>query len=232
MTDVRYPTLLLDLDHTLLDSDASEALAFDAALRAVGVDDPQRHLPAYLEINRALWVEVERGTTTPSTVRVERFVRLVASGGIDADPHDLADAFVAGLAAHGDLYPGVRDVLDALTGRVAMGLVTNGLGEVQRARLDRLGLGRYFDAVVISSEVGCAKPAGEIFARALEELGVSAPRDVLMVGDSLSSDVRGGRAFGIATCWYNPHRLGRGADDRSDHEIHAFGELAAIVSGT
>jgi len=228
---VPYTALLLDLDHTLLDSDASESLAFERALASAGIADPGRYLPAYGQINRALWARVERGEITADQVRTVRFEQLVVTAGIDASPEALADAFASGLGAYGELYPGAREVLDALDAEpgVSLALVTNGLSDVQRARIDRLGLGRYFDVIAISSELGTAKPAPAIFEIALAGLGAPAKRSALMVGDSLSSDIQGGRNAGIATCWYNPQRRPGGGDGLADHEIATLDTLLAFV---
>ena len=227
---VPYTALLLDLDHTLLDSDASEARAFEHALTSAGIADPARYLPLYDRINRALWARVECGEILATQVRRLRFAELIATAGLDASPDALADAFASGLGAHGELYSGARDVLDALVAEptVSLALVTNGLSEVQRARIDRLALGRYFKVIVISSELGIAKPAPAIFEAALAGLGAPARSSALMVGDSLSSDMQGGRNVGIATCWYNPHRR-PGGDGLADHEIAALDALLALV---
>lgn len=227
---VPYAAVLIDLDHTLLDSDASEALAFTRALDAAGVAEPARHLPAYIEINRALWAQVERGEITTGEVRVTRFARLIAATGIDAAADALADQYAVGLGAAGELYPGALELLDALAGspRVSLALVTNGLSEVQRARIARLGLARYFTAIVISSEIGVAKPAPAIFDHALAGLGDPPRSAALMVGDSLTSDMRGARNAGIATCWYNPARR-PGGDGLVDHQITDLRDLLAVV---
>ncbi|MBL8626144.1 MAG: YjjG family noncanonical pyrimidine nucleotidase [Myxococcales bacterium] len=226
-----YATLLLDLDHTLFDSDASEALAFAQALAAVGIDEPARYFPTYDAINRGLWAAVERGELPTAAIKVVRWERLVATAALDADPQVLADAFLIGMGQHGELYPGAREVLAALAARadLALGLVTNGLSEVQRARIARLELDAYFDAIVVSSEVGVAKPAPAIFDVAFAQLADPPRASAVMVGDSLTSDLRGGRAAGIATCWFNPH--GKPAADRAliDHEIAALAELLALV---
>jgi YjjG family noncanonical pyrimidine nucleotidase len=228
---VRYSTILLDLDHTLFDSDAAEREAFAFALAAAGVDDHARPFPAYDAINRGLWAAVERGELATAGVKRVRFERLVAEAGLAADAALLADAFLDGMGRFGQLYPGAREVLEALApcDRVACALVTNGLSEVQRARIARLGLDAYFDAIVVSSEIGTAKPAAAFFDVAFARLGEPARSSALMVGDSPSSDLRGGRGYGIATCWYNPHR--RTADDPSlaDHEIGALAELLELL---
>lgn len=226
-----YATLLLDLDHTLFDSDASEARAFAQALATVGIDAPARYFPTYDAINRGLWAAVERGELPTAAIKLVRWERLVATAALDADPQVLADAFLIGMGQHGDLYPGAREVLAALADRddLALGLVTNGLSEVQRARIARLELDAYFDAIVVSSEVGVAKPAPAIFDVAFAQLADPPRASAVMVGDSLTSDLRGGRAAGIATCWFNPHR--KPAADRAliDHEISALTELLALV---
>jgi 2-haloacid dehalogenase len=227
---VPYTTILLDLDHTLLDSDASERLAFERALGGAGVVDPVRYRPAYDAINRALWARVERGELQLSEIRTVRFAQLIAATGIDASPDALADAYAAGLCAHGELYPGARDVLDALDAvpGVSLALVTNGPSEVQRARIDRLGIAHYFDAIAISAEVGTAKPHPAIFEFALGRLGAPARTTAVMVGDSLTSDIQGGRNAGIATCWYNPHRRSCDAG-LVDHDIATLDALLSLV---
>jgi YjjG family noncanonical pyrimidine nucleotidase len=227
---VPYTALLLDLDHTLLDSDASEALAFAHALAGAGVAEPARHLPTYIEINRALWTRVERGEISPLDVRVERFAQLITKTGIVASPGSLADAYALGLGAYGELYPGVPAVLDALAAEptISLALVTNGLSDVVRARVARLRLERYFRVIAVSSELGIAKPNPAIFDHALAGLGAPAKHTALVVGDSLSSDMLGGRNAGIATCWYNPRRQ-PGDAALTDHEIASHDDLLALV---
>ena len=227
---MRYTAVLFDLDHTLLDSDASEAHAFERALTSAGVADAGRHLPAYQAINLALWAQVERGELTPAQLRTARFAQMIETTGIVAVPDALADAFASGLGAHGELYPGARDLLDALAAApIAMALVTNGISEVQRARIDRLDLARYFDVIAISSELGTSKPAPAIFELALTGLGADRSHAV-MIGDSLTSDMQGGRNAGIATCWYNPQRR-PGGDGLVDHEIASLDAALAVIRG-
>ena len=224
-----YTTLLLDLDHTLFDSAACEIAAFEDTLGAAGVDLPLRHFDTYFEINAALWTSVERGAMTPQEVRLVRFERLVAKIGLDVDPEPLADAFAVGLGANGDLYPGAREALEQLTEHARLALVTNGLSQVQRARVERLDLEHYFDAILISAELGVAKPAREMFDAAFVALDSPEKESALMVGDSLTSDIRGGADYGIATCWYNPHRKTAAPDVGVSHEITSLDQLPALV---
>ncbi len=228
---VRYETVLLDLDHTLLDSDASEAAAFAATVRSAGLEPSEPLFATYSSINRALWAAVERGETTPNDLRVTRFERFATAAGVDADPERLAVTFTDGLGANGELYPGARATLETLAAEHRLALVTNGLSEVQRARIERLDLGPFFDAVVISAEIGRSKPGTEIFDVVFEQLDGPDQKAALMVGDSLTSDIQGGTNAGIDTCWYNPQRKSASATPtaRVTHEITALDQLASVV---
>ena len=228
---MRYETILLDLDHTLFDSDTSETKAFGQALETAGVVEPMQYFTAYQAINLKLWAAVERGEFSPQQVRAHRFERLVAQENVDADPLQLADDFVSGLGANGSLYDGALELLESLSNKASMALVTNGLSEVQRARVDRLGIGEYFDAIVISAEVGVAKPGTEIFDIVFEALNFPSKESALMVGDSLSSDMQGGTNYGIATCWYNPNGQSVQRAGQVAHEIEDLTELLGVVSG-
>ncbi len=227
---MRYSTFLLDLDHTLFDSDTSEKAAFAHAMAAAGVDDPARYSKSYRKINLELWAGVERGELRPQQVRTRRFERLVDEEDIDADPLQMADDFVFALGVNGDLYDGAREMLEQLSGQATLALITNGLSEVQRARIERLGIDEYFDAVVISAEVGAAKPGTEIFDIAFDALDFPSRELSVMVGDNLASDIQGGANYGIATCWYNPHRESARETHHVVHEINDLAELLGFVA--
>lgn len=222
---MRYQTLLFDLDHTLLDSDASEAAAYAHTMAMIGLDDPDAHFQRYVTINQEMWRAVERGELQPGEVRHRRFEQFTSELGLTADPEEMAAAFVWGLGAHGELYEGAREVLEELCGRATLAMITNGLSEVQRARIERLDLDRYFDATIISSEVGVTKPRREIFEIAFDRLGNPDAESSVMIGDSLTSDIAGGTAYGIDTCWYNRHAQSAGPDDRVTHEITDLTQL-------
>jgi 2-haloacid dehalogenase len=225
-----YSTFLLDLDHTLLDSDASEAQAFRQTLLAAGIPDPENHVAAYRTINLDLWAAVERGEILPQQLKTRRFERLAIQQGFDVDAPQMANDFVAGLGANGDLYKGARDVLQQLSEQASLALLTNGLSEVQRARIERLDLEKYFDAIIISAEVSTAKPGTKIYDLTFEALGNPKKGMSLMVGDSLSSDIRGGTNYAIDTCWYNPKAKAKESTDQVTHEIRDLSELLSFVT--
>lgn len=224
-----YSTILLDFDHTLFDSDGSEASAFAHALERSGVPRAEGLYSTYQRINLGLWKQVEQGTLRPSVVGTRRFEDLVAEAGLVADPTELAYDFARAMGAEGCLYPGVREILDNLAEMASLALVTNGIGAIQRARIERLDIDQYFDAIVISGEVGTSKPGSRIFELAFSELGDPPKRTAVMVGDSLNSDIKGGADFGVDTVWFNPSAAEAGPDDRVTHEIVELEELLGLV---
>lgn len=225
-----YSTVLFDLDHTLLDSDESEAAAFAHTMRFAGVADHEPLLDAYRRINLAMWAQVEAGTLMADDVRTKRFEAFNELTGIDADPGAMGDVFVEALGSFGQLYPGAIEMLDTVGAIAALGLVTNGISDVQRARVARLGIERFFDAIVISSEVATSKPGAAIFDIAFERLGRPARSATVMVGDSLTSDMAGGHRYGIATCWYNPRGEHPAVDFELDHVVAELGDVVDVVT--
>ena len=198
---MRFTTIIFDLDHTLLDSDSSEQLAFTQALTSIGIDAPEQHLPTYQTINMALWKRVELGELSPNDVKVERFAQLLAALDIDSNPNELGSRYLEGLGDNGELYPQAQPLLGTLAEH-RLGLVTNGIGSVQRRRLERLDLDRHFSGVAISGEVGVSKPDPSIFSHL--NFADWVPNETVIIGDSLSSDIAAGLNANIATCWYNP----------------------------
>jgi len=226
----KFSTILFDLDHTLMDSDASEDAAFASTLEQYGVSNSSQHRATYNRINRALWDRVELGEIGPDFVKIRRFEELVSALDLNANPENMAEAFANSLAQNGELYPGVINLLTELAESHVLGLITNGLCAVQRKRVRRLGLESIFSAIVISEEVGHSKPDPEIFDAIFEELGNPKKSDVVIVGDSLSSDVAGGRAYGITTIWYNRSGAVPALGDAYTHEITILADLLSLVS--
>jgi len=201
-----HPTVLFDFDHTLIDSDRALALAYVDAAEAGAIADPERWRSTFEEINHALWRGVERGALSANEVKHRRFEALLIEVGatdpasMSAVADDMAEAFVVGLVEHIEFLPGAVELLDGVGAR-QLGLVTNGIGRVQRGRLERLGLVDHFETVVISGERGVAKPDPAIFGHALAELGNPSIDDVVMVGDNWSSDIQGALNAGLASIW-------------------------------
>lgn len=229
MAELPYTTILLDLDHTLFDFDASERAAFALMVQGCDLDDAAGAFDQYKAINSALWKLVEQGEILPRDVRDRRTAEFCEQLDLSSDRDQMTNVFVEGLGACGELYPGARELLHELDSIATLGMATNGISSVQRAKIARLELGRFFDAIVISDEVGVAKPDPVFFDVLLGELGDPPRESVLMVGDSLNSDMKGGAAAGVATCWFNPSGGVNRTGVRPTHELADLTALGALL---
>ena len=224
-----YDWLLLDADGTLFDYDRAEATALQRSMEAAGHPFHASYLPAYAEINGQLWQSLEQGGISPERLRVRRFELWAEAIGVRIDAGRFSRVYLRHLAGCSDLIPGAEETLRALAGRLGMLIITNGLREVQRSRLANSAIAGYVGGIVISEEVGAAKPAGAIFDAAFACMGQPDRSRVLMVGDSLTSDMQGGCDYGIDTCWYNPHGAPRRPELPVTREIARLSELLEIV---
>jgi 2-haloacid dehalogenase len=201
---VRYRAVFFDADDTLFDYPRAERAAVRALLREFGLRvGPAAFVESYRRHNLVLWQAFERGETDQATLRVERFRRVAAEFGIDGLPLERVSAFyLDALSGQPHLYPGALTTVRALSRAYPLALITNGIASVQKRRFGASPITRYFRSVVISEEVGVAKPDPRIFEPALRAVGVAA-RDVLYVGDSVTSDLAAARNAGMDFCWLN-----------------------------
>lgn len=220
-----YPWLWFDADGTLFDFESAEAMALERALLGVGATFESGHLAAYRRINGELWQALERHEITSAVLPVRRFERLAEALALACPPAELSAAYIDQLAQRGELIDGAFDLVAALAGSHRIALVTNGLRAVQYRRLASSRLQPFVSAVIVSEEVGAAKPKGEFFAAAFARTGEPPKGDVLLIGDSLSSDIQGGADYGLDTCWFNPAGLERPPGLAITYEIARLEEL-------
>lgn len=228
---MKYKWLLFDADGTLFDFDRVEERALLTTFAALGHECDARCAQVYRQIDRDIWHDFENGKISQERLRTRRFELLFQAMGIDCDPAEFSQRYLAELACGSDLIDGAEELLRSLHGRVGLLLITNGLADVQRPRFGRSTVLPYFSSVVISEEVGVAKPDPEIFDIAFARMGFPKREDVLIVGDSLTSDIRGGNNYGIDTCWFNPGGRQRDAGVEIRYEIGALGELLTLLEG-
>jgi 2-haloacid dehalogenase len=229
----RFDLILFDADETLFDFRQSEQAAFEACLTDhLGPGDYQAALEIYREISVPLWAQLELHALTLAELRDVRWAELAARCSLPYSVPAISAAYVLELARHSHLVDGALEVCRALSRHCRLGIVTNGFQAVQQARLATSGLAPSIDFLVTSEHAGAAKPAPPIFERALELAEQPLARErVLMVGDRLASDIRGGKRMGFATCWFNPHRHPAPTTDIPDHTIQELEELLALVHG-
>jgi len=225
--NMKYKVLLFDADETLFDFKKSERHAFINTMEDYGYDfDEEIHLKSYHEINTAIWKEFEQGQITQDKLKVERFRRYKETLQLQFDPKDFAGKYMHHLSYASFLYPESEKLLKKLHGTYMLAIITNGLTDVQSRRIRKSVVSHYFDEIVISEEIMVSKPDPEIFSHTLKRLGHEDLESVLMIGDSLSSDIRGGINFGVDTCWYNPSKKVNISDIKPTYEVE---ELMGIL---
>ncbi len=196
-----YTWLLFDADNTLWDFDAAEASALERTLVERDIAWSREVLGTYQLINRAAWDDYEQGRLPKEQLRDIRFQRLLEHYRHDHPAEELSLSYRGYLAASHHLLPGAGAVLDAVKGRYRLGLITNGLKEVQRPRLVNTGIAPYFDFIAISDELGVAKPHAAFFDHADDQMGRPDPATVLVIGDNPNADIRGALDYGYHACW-------------------------------
>jgi len=224
-----YRWLLFDADGTLFDFARAEAIALEKTFRHVGALFKPSYLDEYQQINRQIWHALEQKQITPDVLGVRRFELLFEKCGISISPVIFSEAYLKCLADCGELIEGAQDVLNALRGKYRFAILTNGLQSVQRNRLARSPIQHHIAALVISEEIGFAKPERGFFDAAFARIGNPPKEQTLMIGDSISSDIQGASDYGIDTCWYNPERQPRPASPAITHEIAHLRELIALL---
>lgn len=199
--------ILWDVDGTLLNFDKSEEYAFDAVFRAYQLELRQEIFETYQEINSELWKSLEQGLVTREQVLTGRFDTLFEKYHIKGiNSAEFGKRYLKEL---GNVYYYNEDSLklcQKLRQRYKQYIVTNGVYETQKHKLQLAGFWQLMDGIFISEKIGYEKPQKKFFEAVFESIGEIKPEETIIVGDSLSSDIAGGNASGIRTVWYNPFR--------------------------
>lgn len=221
--------LFFDLDDTLLDFHKAEAWALRQALRRSGIEPNDAVVARYSEINQSQWELLEEQKLTREQVLIRRFQLLFQELGVDASCEETQHCYENMLAKGHDFMPGAPELLETLKGKYQLYLVSNGTAMVQDCRLRDSGIEKYFQGIFISERVGVDKPQKAFFDRTFATIPDFDPSQAMMIGDSLTSDIRGGNNAGIFTCWYNPKHKPRRAEIHVDYEIADLMELPKLL---
>ena len=224
-------TILWDMDATLLDFQAAEKVAIRTLFKKFGLGEcSDEMLLNYSQINRKYWERLERGEMTKPEILVGRFIEFFESEGLDVSvAHQFNEAYQLSL---GDTIVYCDDSLNivrSLKGKVKQYIVSNGTVVAQTKKLRLSGFGELMDGVFLSEDLGVEKPNVCFFDKVFESIGEIDKTKVIIVGDSLTSDIRGGNNAGILTCWYNPGRKEAPCEYQIDYEIADLHEIYAII---
>lgn len=202
--DKKYEWLLFDLDNTLMDFHAASEIAFTELMHDYGLLDNEIDYALYHEINGKVWHDFETGKIDALTLRGRRFdeyfdaVKVHPKTGIQAN-YDYLNI----VAQHPIMIKGAYELLEVLAPHYKMAIITNGLKEVQRKRLDAAKITSYFECIIVSDEIGWAKPHTSYFEHTIEQMEYKDKSKMLVIGDSLLSDILGANKSGIDSCWHN-----------------------------
>lgn len=220
--------IVFDLDETLLDYAKAQKTALQATVTRFGIPYSEPLRRVFSEYNDALWRMHEKGEITQQRLTVHRFELLLQHFDypeISADA--LQEEYVGQLSEAAFLLPQAKEVCEELSKRFSLAVATNGIPRVQRRRLRKSGLEGCFDHIFISQEIGKTKPDPDFFRIVLKELETTAEH-VLMVGDSLHTDIAGGQSVGIYTCWVHDFLSNNDTIILPNFEIASVSELLAL----
>lgn len=221
-----YQWILFDVDDTLFHFDSHRGLQLMCS--TLNIPFTTEDYEEYEIINKALWIDYQNGQITAAEIRYKRFEAWANK--LQASPHELNNAFMKAMAEICTPIDGAINLLNTLKNKVSLGIITNGFTELQKARVERMGLQDHFDVLVISEQVGIPKPHPGIFEHALNMMGNPAREKVLMVGDNPDSDIIGGINVGIDTCWLNRNNKPTPAGITPSYQVASLRELENLLS--
>lgn len=222
--------VLFDLDDTLFDFHKAEKIALTKTLVHFGIDPTEETLALYSTINAAHWKRLELGEISREEVKVGRYRELFETIGIECDPVK-ATAYYESMLAIGHYFmPGAPELLEELYRKYRLYIVSNGTAKVQEGRIGSSGIAKYMDGIFISQILGANKPDKQFFDICFAEIPDFSLSETVIIGDSLSSDIKGGINAGITTVWFNPKGIENDSDIKPDYTIKELSEVPGLLS--
>ena len=224
-----YRAILIDLDDTILDFGAAEYVAIAKTFRDIGLEPTERLLRRYSEINLLQWEAFERGEITRDTVLIRRFELLFRELGLSMEAQRVEDIYRRYLSIGHYFVDGAVELLEYLAPRYDLYIASNGVAATQYSRLESAQISHFFKDIFISEVTGHHKPEKEYFDYCFARMPNFSRETTLMIGDSLTSDILGGKNAGVATCWFNRDRRPGRADIVPDYEVNCLKELKELL---
>ena len=222
--------VLFDLDDTLFDFHKAEKIALTKTLMHFGIDPTEETLALYSTINAAHWKRLELGEISREEVKVGRYRELFKTIGVECDPVK-ATAYYESMLAIGHYFmPGAPELLEELYRKYRLYIVSNGTAKVQEGRIGSSGIAKYMDGIFISQILGANKPDKQFFDICFSEIPDFSLSETVIIGDSLSSDIKGGINAGIITVWFNPKGIENDNDIKPDYTIKELSEVPGLLS--
>lgn len=227
-----FEIILWDVDGTLLDFKAAEKAAIKTLFREFDLGEcSDEMIQRYSEINKKYWSLLERGELTKPVILTRRFEEFFSEEGLDPSlAPQFNSAYQIKLGDTVVFRDNSKDIVSSLIGHVGQYVVSNGTVTAQTKKLCVSGFDKLMDGIFLSEQLGYEKPAVEFFDTVLEHIPYTDKSKVLIVGDSLTSDILGGNNAGIKSCWYNPEHLQNTTAAKPDFEIHNLSEVFTLLN--
>lgn len=227
---MKYNTILLDFDDTLVDFYDAEDKAFHNMAKHYHHYPTAEDFQFFKQINQAHWEAFQKNKLTKDEVLSHRFIEYFNHYGIEVDGKQADVTFRDELAkAPIKHFDSTLETIDRLAQNNKLYIVTNGVTDTQKRRIAQLQFKDIFDGVFISEETGYQKAMIEFFDYVFEKIGKDKRKSTIIVGDSLTSDVLGGKNAGIATCWFNVRNKKNNSGINPDYEIKSLRELVDLI---
>ena len=226
---MKYDTLLFDADGTLLDFELAEHDAFISAMAKFGVVADDYTISIYSKINDALWKKLERKEIEREVLKVRRFEEFASALGFDYDATKVARTYENELSKQSHLLGNALEVCTELSSKCRLYIITNGFKMIQEGRIQGSPIYPLFSQVFISEDIGCDKPSPQYFEAVKKAIPNFCADKTLVIGDSLTSDIRCGIDAGIPVCWFNPKHNQAPADMNIDYEIDDLQKVLEIL---
>lgn len=221
--------ILLDMDNTILDFTRAERVTASKALAAMGIQPTDELLKRYHEINEDQWRLFELGELEREQVKVRRYELLFDEMGLGASPRETAKVYEGLLGIGHYFMDGAVELLETLSSEYRLYLATNGTSNVQKSRISSAGISKFFRGIYISEDVGYNKPDLRYFEACFKDIPSFIREETVMIGDSLTSDIKGGINAGIKTVWFNHEGKSRDDSIVPDYEVHSLDEIPALM---
>ncbi len=220
--------VFIDIDNTLLDFNKSAKEAVKSSFLQENLEYDESVFDTFTKINDAMWLDIEKGVLTKEMHSKIRWKRIFEALGIERDGESFEEVFIHHLNRSAIPVDGAGEMLEYLSGKYTLYAASNGSQSQQEGRLEIAGFLKYFKDVFTSGRMGFHKPDVRFFEGCFTEIPYS-KQEVMLIGDSLSADVKGGKDFGIKCCWFNFFNIPCPEEAKPDFEIYSPEEITKIM---
>lgn len=236
-----YKLVLIDLDDTLFDYPKTEKAAFRNTFEELGFfveselgnakkeEIYEKIKDRYKDVNLQLWKDLEKGAVDKDRLKVVRFEKIIEEFDLKYNPYEMSELYLKKLGEGIFPFEATEKLCEYLHSKYKVGIVTNGIKEVQHSRIENSTIAKYIDKIIISDEVGVNKPDKRIFEYAMNYFEIMDKSEVIMIGDSLGADIKGGQNAGIDTCWVNLRNNVNDTGIVPKYEVRKLEELFEIL---